>query len=759
MTRLYRLSALWPIVATALATGASTNAVGTSQNETSFVNRAFILECESRGDVETLAQEIQHLGGTIRHNYTTDTFLGLSAELGSDEKFDDFSADMKTRSGIKNMWPIATVTLPEEATTEMEEVKESLDRRVRGSRGMKARAPETKAPWNHLMTQVDKLHAEGYSGKGIKIGIVDTGVNYNIKALGGCFGPNCRVAFGGVFDGKTSKSDPMDLHGHGTIVASILAGYSKEDGFVGAAPNATLGAYRIGGVATHSEDGIIAAWLQAEKEGMQIIVSSFGIQGGNWAQRPTATVVSRLVAKGIPCIAAIGNQKNNGLFNVVNPSSGRGVISVNSFTQDGFIAIMSAAGPTPELDIKPQVGAPGDSVPVAYEDGSYGSDSGTSFAAPLVAGIIALIAEARGTFDPALIESLLMSTAEARGEPVYSVALQGGGLVQAWDAAHATTTVQPASLAFNDTENRMPKLSLKITNTAKSDVQYELSSIFADSIYTLDTNGKKPWGTSQETVKSSGLIKLSQSTFTLKPDQSTSVDVSAADPEGVDAKRLPVWSGYIKIQEVGSANKTLTVPYLGVAGSLRSVTLMEKAGYIAVRNQNRPAALKYDKIYSTPVVAADPPSMASSGLGRIENFQWPANTIHGDPVAYFEITIGTPQIEVHVVPMDICPKQPNQKLTVGKACVPEASLVEVAGIRSLGVMADYAHHHRGRGYAENGFVFKGLLESGEYVPPGRYKFVARALSLLGDANNAADWQVQETHVFTFGYESNLIDVQ
>ncbi|KAM0668551.1 hypothetical protein ACQRIU_002113 [Beauveria bassiana] len=742
MTRLYLLSALLPIITNALAIGAT--------NETSVVDSAFIVECSSLSDVESLTQEIQSLGGTIRQNYTSDTFFGLSAQLpgGSDGKASNFSSEMKTKSGVKNVWPVETVTLPEEETEEVEEAQENLQRRY------SRRATDGKAPWNHLMTQVDKLHAEGYTGKGIKIGVVDTGVNYKIKALGGCFGPNCRVAFGAHFDGKTVHPDPMDGHGHGTMVASILAGYSEEDGFIGVAPNATIGAYRIGGPDTHSEDKMIAAWLQAEKDGMQIIVSSYGIDSGNWAQRPSALVVSRLVAKGIPCVVAIGNSRHRGLFSVVNPSSGRGVISVSSFTQEGYIPAKSAAGPTAELDMKPQVGAPGDRVPVAFTDGSYGVESGSSFATPLVAGIIALIAEARGTFDPKLMESLLVSTAEPRGDPNHSVALQGGGLVQAWDAAHATTLVQPASLAFNDTEHRVPKLSLKITNTAKSDVQYELSTVAANSIYTRKQSGEKGDGT----IQGSAQIKLSQSSFTLKPNQSTSVDVSASDPEGLDAQRLPVWSGYIKIQEANSSGKALTVPYLGMAGSLRSMPVFGGKGQVSVRNWNRPNVLKYNRIGYTPVVVADPPSMGKEGLGRIENFEWPANTIHNSPVAFFDLVTGTPRIEVYVVPLDICPKQANEKLTVGQACVPESSLVDVAGIRSIGLIPGYAHDYRGRGEIENGFAFNGLLESGEYAPPGRYKFVARALSVFGDADNEADWEVQETHEITFGYESNLLDV-
>ncbi|EFY85095.1 serin endopeptidase [Metarhizium acridum CQMa 102] len=92
--------------------------------------------------------------------------------------------------------------------------------------------------------QVDKLHATGYTGSGIWIGVVDTGVSLSpclytpcVSALGGCFGSGCRVALGGAYDGVIIESNPMDFHGHDSIVASILVGYSKEHGFVGVTPN------------------------------------------------------------------------------------------------------------------------------------------------------------------------------------------------------------------------------------------------------------------------------------------------------------------------------------------------------------------------------------------------------------------------------------------------------------------------------------------------------------------------------------------
>lgn len=76
----------------------------------------------------------------------------------------------------------------------------------------------------HVMTGVDKLHAEGIRGKGIKIGIIDTGVDYLHPALGGGFGPGFKVAYGKDFVGDdydgyndaVPDKDPMDCDGHGT---------------------------------------------------------------------------------------------------------------------------------------------------------------------------------------------------------------------------------------------------------------------------------------------------------------------------------------------------------------------------------------------------------------------------------------------------------------------------------------------------------------------------------------------------------------
>ncbi|CAF1100308.1 unnamed protein product [Rotaria sordida] len=118
------------------------------------------------------------------------------------------------------------------------------------------------------------------------IAVIDTGVNYLHPALGGCFGPRCKVAFGYDFVGdKYSASNPIPVpdndplddcseSSHGTHVAGIVAGNATkmfQTGFIpiapflGVAPQATLGAYRIFGCAadTTTTDLITAAIFRA----------------------------------------------------------------------------------------------------------------------------------------------------------------------------------------------------------------------------------------------------------------------------------------------------------------------------------------------------------------------------------------------------------------------------------------------------------------------------------------------------------------
>ncbi|RKP10392.1 peptidase S8/S53 domain-containing protein, partial [Thamnocephalis sphaerospora] len=192
----------------------------------------------------------------------------------------------------------------------------------------------------HDMTGVDRVRKrQQNTGKGIKVGVVDSGIDYTHPALGGCFGDGCRVAFGHDFvgdnylgNGRSQPEpdiDPRDTcNGHGTHVAGIIGADDAE--FQGVAPHVTLGAYRVFGCKGSSEtDVIIAGMEKAFLDGMDIINMSLG-GGSSWAEYPDAAAAARLAERGVVVVASMGNDGDKGMWEASSPGLGPNVIAVGS---------------------------------------------------------------------------------------------------------------------------------------------------------------------------------------------------------------------------------------------------------------------------------------------------------------------------------------------------------------------------------------------------------------------------------------------
>ncbi|KAG9032752.1 hypothetical protein FS837_002643 [Tulasnella sp. UAMH 9824] len=209
-----------------------------------------------------------------------------------------------------------------------------------GSRRLKnknAHALDSFGP--HVMTGVDKLHTEGIFGKGIRVALIDSGVDYLHPALGGGFGPGFKVSHGtdlvgDEYDGTNSPvpdNDPIDCSGHGTHVAGILSADSNPYGFTGVAPQADIGMYKVFGCTGFvSDDVIIDAMLRAHGDRHDIISLSLGEPTIGWSTGPVSAIASRIAATGVVLTAAVGNSGLKGAFYVSSPSSGKNVISVAS---------------------------------------------------------------------------------------------------------------------------------------------------------------------------------------------------------------------------------------------------------------------------------------------------------------------------------------------------------------------------------------------------------------------------------------------
>ncbi|KAG8896699.1 hypothetical protein FRC01_011667, partial [Tulasnella sp. 417] len=198
---------------------------------------------------------------------------------------------------------------------------------------------------SHIMSGIDKLQAQGYTGKGVKIAVIDSGVDYNLPAFGG-FGPSKKIYTGYDFVGDAftgtntpqPDSDPFDnCYGHGTGVASIIAGNPDTTyNFTGVAPEAKIGAYRVFSCSGASTDEIVVqAMLKAYQDGNDILNLSLTDRSG-WSESVLSVVADRIARKGKIVTAAAGNLQAYGTWFAAAPGTGTNVIDVASVDPPKF---------------------------------------------------------------------------------------------------------------------------------------------------------------------------------------------------------------------------------------------------------------------------------------------------------------------------------------------------------------------------------------------------------------------------------------
>ncbi|MFG3338363.1 S8 family serine peptidase [Glycomyces sp. NPDC048151] len=188
-------------------------------------------------------------------------------------------------------------------------------------------------------TRAADAHERGITGEGVKVGVIDTGIDYTHPDLGGCFGSGCRVAYGTDFVGDDFDSDdpehsepapdadPADCGGHGTHVAGIVG----ADGQVtGVAPDVEFGAYKVFGCNGSTSSEVIMQALEAALvDGMDVVNLSLG-QSFQWPGYPTAVAADKLVEEGVTVVASMGNDGEAGVYSGSAPSLGSDVIAVAS---------------------------------------------------------------------------------------------------------------------------------------------------------------------------------------------------------------------------------------------------------------------------------------------------------------------------------------------------------------------------------------------------------------------------------------------
>jgi minor extracellular serine protease Vpr len=196
------------------------------------------------------------------------------------------------------------------------------------------------------MTGADIAQNElGLDGSGVKVGVMDTGIDYHNPALGGCFGAGCRVVAGHDFVGDRFNSggdggalrphpdnNPDDCNGHGTHVAGIVGANGTVNGTAlkGVAPGVTFGAYKVFGCAgSTTEDIMLAAMERAFADEMDVVNMSIG-DAYAWDNEPFAEGINTAVDRGMVVVISAGNSGAEGLYSLSSAGNASKVIGVAS---------------------------------------------------------------------------------------------------------------------------------------------------------------------------------------------------------------------------------------------------------------------------------------------------------------------------------------------------------------------------------------------------------------------------------------------
>ncbi len=260
---------------------------------------------------------------------------------------------------------------------------------------------------------VPQAWSRGYTGKGVVVGIVDTGVDQTHPDIVG------RVK---AFKDFTGEGE-IDNNGHGTHVAGIVGGTgaASQGKYRGVAYDC---AFAIAKVLKGSGSGlmsdVIAGLEFCVEQKVNVINLSLGGGSANDGTDALSVACDNAVGLGIVVCVAAGNA-GPGASTVGSPACARQVITIGATDKQDVIASYSSRGPTLDGRVKPDVCFPGSSITSARAKNTamgsplndfYTTASGTSMATPHAAGTCALLLEKTPTLKPAEIKALFMAHAK-----------------------------------------------------------------------------------------------------------------------------------------------------------------------------------------------------------------------------------------------------------------------------------------------------------------------------------------------------------
>ncbi|MET9907095.1 S8 family peptidase [Streptomyces sp. NPDC006476] len=424
--------------------------------------------------------------------------------------------------------------------------------------------------------------AAGYDGKGVKVAVLDTGVDTTHPDLASA------VTASKNFTGTGSTDD---MAGHGTHVAATLAGSGTRSGgrYKGVAPGAgILNAKVLDDSGEGSDSSVIAGLEWAAGQGAKVANLSLG-QADTPGEDPVEAAVNALSkSTGMLTVAAAGNEGPDA-GTVDSPGAAESALTVGAVDGEDRLADFSSTGPTADSALKPDLTAPGvDIVSARAAHGHMGdpaadgyvSMSGTSMATPHVAGAAAILAQRHPDWTGARIkQALTASTIPITGATGYQ---QGTGRVDVSRALEGAVASEQTSVSFGKqlwphTDDRPVTQHITYRNDGDQPVTLDLTATATGPGGSTAPEGMFTLSTTQLTVPAGGTagVDLTADTRVEAADGAYSGTLVATARNGADPAVVRTAFGVVREAEAHD----LTLKFLDRGGKPVSAPLTEILGY------------------------------------------------------------------------------------------------------------------------------------------------------------------------------------
>lgn len=421
--------------------------------------------------------------------------------------------------------------------------------------------------------EMSDLQGNKITGKNIKVGIIDTGIDYTHQDLGGCstqafLSSQCSKVIGG-YDFINGDNDPIDDNGHGTHVAATVGGNGLTDSGVvlkGMAPEASLVAYKVLNQDGSGYESDVISGIERAADPNQdgdlvdhLDVINLSLGGSGDPTDPLSQTIDRISDVGVLPVVAPGN---SGPYEatIMSPGNARKALTVGASDKSNKLAYFSSRGPVltipgQEFDlIKPDVVAPGVDICAAKTgqrintclDSKHISMQGTSMATPHVAGLAALIKQKNPSWTPDDIKSVITISSRSIGETYLN---EGRGRIDALSAIETSTIINPTGISFgmvNKTNSTWTtSKTITIKNAGNAPVSYSLN---------------------MSNIPNGSSVSLSENSFQILPNNQKNIQVTLTVDNNVLSDGI--YSGEINITQSGKAYR---VPVLFFKTSMQII--------------------------------------------------------------------------------------------------------------------------------------------------------------------------------------------